>query len=97
LDAFKVFKAEVENQCGKQIKIVRSDRGGEYYDKYTRMDKHLVILQSFFKNMGLFPGTLCLVFQIRMVWQKEGSKHYWTWYGVCVSTPIFLNPCGLKH
>ena len=23
LDAFKVFKAEVENQCGKHIKIVR--------------------------------------------------------------------------
>jgi len=28
LDAFKVFKSEVENQCGKQIKIVRSNRGG---------------------------------------------------------------------
>jgi len=27
LDAFKVFKAEVEKQCGKQINIVRSDRG----------------------------------------------------------------------
>ena len=35
LDAFKVFKAEVEKQCGKQIKIVRSDRGGEYYGRYT--------------------------------------------------------------
>ena len=35
LDAFKVFKAEVENQCGKQIKIVRYDRGGEYYGRYT--------------------------------------------------------------
>ena len=35
LDAFKVFKAEVENQCGKHIKIVRSDKGGEYYGKYT--------------------------------------------------------------
>jgi len=28
LDAFKVFKAEVELQCRKQIKIVRSNRGG---------------------------------------------------------------------
>ncbi|CAL9098082.1 unnamed protein product, partial [Musa textilis] len=35
LDAFKVFKVEVENQCGKQIKIMRSDRGGEYYGRYT--------------------------------------------------------------
>ena len=35
LGAFKVFKDEVENQCGKHIKIVRSNRGGEYYGKYT--------------------------------------------------------------
>ncbi|KAA8522096.1 hypothetical protein F0562_012590 [Nyssa sinensis] len=35
LDAFKVFKAEVEKQCGKQIKIMRSDKGREYYGRYT--------------------------------------------------------------
>ncbi|RVW22045.1 Retrovirus-related Pol polyprotein from transposon TNT 1-94 [Vitis vinifera] len=34
LDAFKVFKAEVEKQYGKQIKIVRSNKGGEYYGRY---------------------------------------------------------------
>ena len=31
LDKFKIFKAEVENQLDKRIKIVRSDCGGEYY------------------------------------------------------------------
>ena len=36
LDVFKVFKAEVEKQCGKQIKIVRSNRGGEYYGRYMK-------------------------------------------------------------
>ncbi|GJU83818.1 retrovirus-related pol polyprotein from transposon TNT 1-94 [Tanacetum coccineum] len=30
-DSFKVYKAEVENQLGKRIKILRSDRGGEYF------------------------------------------------------------------
>ena len=35
LEAFKVFKAEIENQCGKHIKIVRSNRSGEHYGKYT--------------------------------------------------------------
>ena len=35
LDVFKVFKAEVEKQCGKPINIVRADRGGEYYGRYT--------------------------------------------------------------
>ena len=28
LDKFKIFKAKVENQHDKRIKIVRSDRGG---------------------------------------------------------------------
>ena len=35
LGAFKVFKAEVEKQCRKQIKIMRMDRGGEYYGRCT--------------------------------------------------------------
>jgi len=39
LDAFKVFKAEVKNQCGKQIKIVRSDIGGKYYGRYTKNEQ----------------------------------------------------------
>jgi transposase InsO family protein len=34
LDVFKNYKAEVENQLGKRIKSVRSDRGGEYYGRY---------------------------------------------------------------
>ena len=35
LDKFKIFKAEVENQHNLKIKIVRSDRGGEYYGRHT--------------------------------------------------------------
>jgi hypothetical protein len=35
LDKFKIFKAEVENQHNIKIKLVRSDRGGEYYDRHT--------------------------------------------------------------
>jgi hypothetical protein len=34
LDKFKVFKAEVKNQHNIKIKIVRSDRGGEYYGRH---------------------------------------------------------------
>ena len=33
LDAFKAYKAEVEKQTRKMIKIVRSDGGGEYYGR----------------------------------------------------------------
>ena len=35
LDKFKIFKAEVENQHNLKIKVVRSDRGGEYYGRHT--------------------------------------------------------------
>ena len=31
---FKIFKVEVENQLGKKIKAVKSNRGGEYYGRY---------------------------------------------------------------
>ena len=34
LDMFKIYKAEVENQLNRKIKIVRYDRGGEYYGRY---------------------------------------------------------------
>jgi hypothetical protein len=35
LDKFKIFKAEVENQYNVKIKVVCSDRGGEYYGRHT--------------------------------------------------------------
>ncbi|RVW78062.1 hypothetical protein CK203_059670 [Vitis vinifera] len=30
------YRVEVEKQCGNQIKIVRTDRGGGYYGRYTK-------------------------------------------------------------
>jgi transposase InsO family protein len=35
LNKFKIFKAKVENQHNLKIKVVRSDRGGEYYGRHT--------------------------------------------------------------
>ena len=52
LGAFKVFKAEVKKQCGKQIKIVRTDRGGEYYGRYTEDGQAPGPFGIFFKSMG---------------------------------------------
>jgi hypothetical protein len=34
LDKFKIFKAKVENQLDKRIKIVRSDRGGVLWSSH---------------------------------------------------------------
>jgi len=35
LDKFKIFRAKVENQHELKIKVVRSDRGGEYYGRHA--------------------------------------------------------------
>jgi hypothetical protein len=35
LDKFKIFKAEIKNQHNLKIKLVRSDRRGEYYGRHT--------------------------------------------------------------
>ncbi|KAF7812283.1 Retrovirus-related Pol polyprotein from transposon TNT 1-94 [Senna tora] len=40
LDAFKAFKAAVELKSGKVIKCVRSDRGGEFYGRYTEIGRN---------------------------------------------------------
>ena len=52
LEAFKVFKVEVEKQCGKQIMIVRSNKMENIKEDTLKMDKHLVHLLSSFKTMG---------------------------------------------
>ncbi|KAL5708533.1 hypothetical protein ACHQM5_019321 [Ranunculus cassubicifolius] len=47
LEKFKEYKLEVENQLSKTIKIVRSDRGGEYdepFDKFCR--EHGIVHQT---------------------------------------------------
>ena len=62
LDAFKIFKAEVEKQCGKQIKIVRSYRGGEYYGRYTEYGQAPGPFAKFLQEHGIvaqytMPGS----------------------------------------
>ncbi|KAL5824162.1 hypothetical protein ACOSQ3_020225 [Xanthoceras sorbifolium] len=62
LNAFKIFKAEVEKQCGKQIKIVRSDRGGEYYGRYTESGQAPGPFMRFLQENGIvaqytMPGS----------------------------------------
>ncbi|RVW21985.1 hypothetical protein CK203_110266 [Vitis vinifera] len=52
LDAFKVFKAKVEKQCKKQIKIMRMDKGGEYYGRYIEDGQAPGPFGKFLQSMG---------------------------------------------
>ena len=40
LEAFKSFKAKVELQQGKGIKVVHSDIGDEYYGRYNETGRN---------------------------------------------------------
>ena len=42
MNAFEVYITEVEKQLERKVKIIRSDRDGEYYEKYC--------------ESGQFPG-----------------------------------------
>jgi hypothetical protein len=53
LDKFKLFKAEVENHHNIKIKIVRSDRGGEYYGRHTPCDQVPGPFARFLKENGI--------------------------------------------
>jgi transposase InsO family protein len=63
LNKFKIFKAEVENEHNLKIKVVRSDRGGEYYDRHTDLGQSLGLFALFLQENGIvhqfsMPGDL---------------------------------------
>ena len=53
MDKFKIFKAEVENQHNLKIKIVRSDRGGEYYGWLTLYGQVSRLFVRFLQENGI--------------------------------------------
>ena len=62
LKVFKIFKAEVEKQLDMKIKVVRFDRGGEYYGKYTESGRNTSQFARFLEMEGIvaqytMPGT----------------------------------------
>lgn len=55
LEKFKIFKIEVEKQLGKVMKVVRSDRGGEYYGRYDSTGQHMGPFAKYLQDYGIVP------------------------------------------
>jgi len=53
LNAFKTYKVEVEKQKENKIKIVRFDRGGEYYGRYTETGQMIGPFAQFLEEEGI--------------------------------------------
>ncbi|RVW40751.1 Retrovirus-related Pol polyprotein from transposon TNT 1-94 [Vitis vinifera] len=60
LNVFKAFKAKVELQLGKSIKVVKSDRGGEYYGRYDETERNLGPFAKFLLECGIDAGYTML-------------------------------------
>ena len=62
IDIFEMFITEVERQLDKKIKIVRSDRGCEYYGRYDELGQNPSPFAKFLEKHGIraqytMPGT----------------------------------------
>ena len=53
LKKFKIYKAEVENEHNVNIKVVRLDRGGEYYGRHAPYGQILGPFAKFLDENGI--------------------------------------------
>jgi hypothetical protein len=79
LDMFKIYKAEIELKQEKKIKIVRSDRGGEFYGRYGEAGQIPGPFAKFLQECGVDAHTLCQGNPNKMESLKGEIAHSWTW------------------
>ena len=52
-EKFKILKIEVEKQLEKVIKVVRSDKGGEYYGKHGTTRQQMRPFANYLQECGI--------------------------------------------
>ena len=53
LNVFKIYKAKVGNQLNQRIKSVRSNKGDEYYGRFTELGQHSSAFSLFLREHGI--------------------------------------------
>ena len=68
LDMFKLLKAQVEYQLSKKIKVMRFDRGAEYYGRFDSLGEQcLRHFAKYLAEYGKFLSISCLVNHSKMM------------------------------
>jgi len=83
LDKFKLFKTEVENQHDRKIKIVISDRGGEYYGRHMPYGQIPGPFAKFLQKNGIKAQYSAPGEPQQMEWPNDVIALLWIWYEVC--------------
>jgi hypothetical protein len=68
VEAFVKFKAQAENSCGNKIKVIRLDRGGEFW---------LVFFRQSVIKLALEDNSLVHTHHSIMVWWRERIGQLW--------------------
>jgi len=53
VNVLEIYINEVERQLDRKVKVVRSDRGGEYYGRYDESGQHPGPLAKFLEQRGI--------------------------------------------
>ena len=67
VNALEVYIIEVERQLERKVKIIRSDRSGEYYGKYYESGQCSGPFAKRLENMAFVHNTLCQEHHSKMV------------------------------
>ncbi|RDX98065.1 hypothetical protein CR513_19065, partial [Mucuna pruriens] len=78
---FKSFKAKVELQLGKKIKVIKFDRGGEYYGRYDGLgEQRPGTFALFLRECGVVP-------QYTMPSKPSMNESLW---GEALTTTVYI-------
>jgi len=53
VDALEIYLNEVERQLDRKVKVIRSNRGGEYYGRYGETGQHRGPFTKFLQKCGI--------------------------------------------
>ena len=53
VNALEIYINEVERQLDRKVKVVRSNRGGEYYERYDESGQHAGPFAKFLEKRGI--------------------------------------------
>ena len=53
MNALEIYINEVERQLDRKVKVVRSNRGGEYYGRYDENGQHPGPFAKFLEQRGI--------------------------------------------
>jgi len=67
VNVVEVYINKVERQLDRKVKIVRSNRGGEYYGRYDESGQHPSLFAKFLEKCGI-----CAQYTMSITAQQNG-------------------------